>query len=128
MAEPQLETPDPLDAAVQQAIAACDGDVRAALRAALVANAFLEAPVEELSRAVSFGFLRGRNLGFSTSPLHTAGIDRSHAGASGKIRTSDTKIRSRDPSRIARAATGATLATSASSPELHSALHSRPSP
>jgi hypothetical protein len=60
MAEPQPETPDPLDAAVQQAITVCDGDVRAALRVALIANAFLEAGVEELSRAVSFGFLRGR--------------------------------------------------------------------
>ena len=60
MTEPQPETPDPLDAAVQQALAVCDGDVHAALRAALVANAFLEAQVEELTRAVSFGFTRGR--------------------------------------------------------------------
>ena len=33
--------------------------MRAALRAALVANAFHEAEVERLTRAVSFGFVRG---------------------------------------------------------------------
>lgn len=51
---------DSADSAAHQAIALCDGDVRAALRAALVANAFLEAQVDELHRVVSFGFTRGR--------------------------------------------------------------------
>jgi hypothetical protein len=67
MAEPNPETPDPLDVALEQAVAICDGDVRAALRAALVANSFLTAEVERLTaeverltRAVSFGFLRKR--------------------------------------------------------------------
>jgi hypothetical protein len=61
MAEPASSVPDPLEAAVEQAIAICDGDVRAALRAALVANTFLTGEVERLMRAVSFGFARGRN-------------------------------------------------------------------
>ena len=60
MTEPASEAPDSLDAAVEQAIAICDGDVRAALRAALVANSFLADEVKRLTRAVSFGFARGR--------------------------------------------------------------------
>ena len=45
---------------VDAAIALCGGDVRAALRATLLANAYLEAEVERLSEAVSAGFARGR--------------------------------------------------------------------
>jgi hypothetical protein len=60
MAETKPETPDPIEAAVDQAIAICDGNVRAALRAALLANSFLTAEVERLTQAVSFGFTRGR--------------------------------------------------------------------
>jgi hypothetical protein len=67
MAEPTPETPDPLDVILEQAVAICDGDVCAALRAALVANSFLTAEVERLTadverltQAVSFGFLRKR--------------------------------------------------------------------
>lgn len=49
MAKPNAaEVPDPLEEAIDQAIATCDGDVRAALRATLIANAFLEAEVERL--------------------------------------------------------------------------------
>jgi hypothetical protein len=40
MAEPASDASAPLEAAVEQAIAICDGDVRAALRAALVVNSF----------------------------------------------------------------------------------------
>jgi hypothetical protein len=61
MAEPKPDTPDPLEFAVEEAIALCDGDVRAALRAALVANSFLTAEVERLAQAVSFGFTPGRS-------------------------------------------------------------------
>ena len=57
MAEPNPETPDPLDVALEQAVAICDGDVRAALRAEVER---LTAEVERLTRAVSFGFLRKR--------------------------------------------------------------------
>jgi hypothetical protein len=57
--------PDPLEeneleSAVDQAIAACDGDVRAAVRALIVANRFLESEVSELMKAVSHAYARGR--------------------------------------------------------------------
>jgi hypothetical protein len=37
------ESDDPLESAADQVIAACDGDVRAAIRALIVANGMLEA-------------------------------------------------------------------------------------
>jgi hypothetical protein len=49
-----------LDAEVDEAIASCGGDVRAALRTTLVANAYLEAEIERLTEAISTGFARGR--------------------------------------------------------------------
>ena len=52
---------DPLELAVEEAIALCDGDVYSVLRAALVANSFLTAEVEWLAQAASFGFTRGRS-------------------------------------------------------------------
>jgi hypothetical protein len=60
MAELKTETPDPVESAVDEAISICDGDIRAALRASLVANSFLTAEVERLANAVSFGFTRGK--------------------------------------------------------------------
>jgi hypothetical protein len=60
MTQPAPYVPDLLEAAVEQAIAICDGDVRAALRAALVANSFSAEEVERLTREVSIGFARGR--------------------------------------------------------------------
>jgi hypothetical protein len=51
---------DRLEAAVDQAIAVCDGDVRAALKAMIVANEFLESEVCELMQAVSQAYVRGR--------------------------------------------------------------------
>jgi hypothetical protein len=51
---------DDLEASVAAAIAACDGDLRASVRALLLANAFLE---EELARArasLSRGYVRGK--------------------------------------------------------------------
>jgi hypothetical protein len=47
---------DPLDAAADQAIAACGGDAREAVKALLVANEFLEREIDE---KVSRGYLRG---------------------------------------------------------------------
>jgi len=61
MAEPKPDPSDPLETTVQEAIALCDGDVHAALRAALIANSFLVAEVEQLTQAVSYGFVRGRS-------------------------------------------------------------------
>lgn len=45
-----------LDAAADQAIAACGGDAREAVKAFLVANEFLE---REIEASVSRGYLRG---------------------------------------------------------------------
>ena len=44
---------DNLEAAVDRAIAACDGELRATIRALIVANNFLESEVSELMKAVS---------------------------------------------------------------------------
>jgi len=57
--------PDPIDdaeleSAVEQAIAACDGDLRATVRALIVANNYLENEVAELMKAVSHAYARGR--------------------------------------------------------------------
>jgi len=49
------------DEEVQQALAICNGDAIAALRITLIANAFLEAQVEELKTQISAGFQRKRN-------------------------------------------------------------------
>ena len=48
------------EAEVEEAIATCGGDVRAALRATLIANAYLEVEIERLTEAISTGFARGR--------------------------------------------------------------------
>ncbi|TYL84738.1 hypothetical protein [Bradyrhizobium cytisi] len=58
--EPSGPSPDDLDAAADQAIAACGGDAREAVKALIVANGFLEAQVEELRASVSAGYSRGR--------------------------------------------------------------------
>ena len=50
---PNEEDACELDAAIDQAIAACRGDLRAAIGALIVANNFLETEVEELMKAVS---------------------------------------------------------------------------
>ena len=57
---PEADTAALLEAEVEEAIATCGGDVRAALRATLVANAYLEAEVERLTEAISTGFGRGQ--------------------------------------------------------------------
>jgi hypothetical protein len=60
--QPETTAPNPqsdaeqLEAAADQAIAACGGDAREAVKALLVANEFLEREIEE---KVSRGYLRG---------------------------------------------------------------------
>lgn len=49
-----------LEFAADQAIEACGGDAREAVKALLVAVDFLEAQVNELKGAVSNGYARGR--------------------------------------------------------------------
>jgi hypothetical protein len=65
MSQPASETAefDPAAQAeieVQEAIDLCGGDARAALRATLIANMFLQSEVDRLTAAVSTGFARGR--------------------------------------------------------------------
>ncbi|TYO67415.1 hypothetical protein FXV83_05390 [Bradyrhizobium hipponense] len=58
--EPSRPAPDDLDAAADQAIAACAGDARETVKALIIANGFLEAQLEELRASVSAGYSRGR--------------------------------------------------------------------
>jgi hypothetical protein len=65
MSQPAQRSPETDQAAileeeVEEAIALCGGDARAALKSALVASAFLQAQVETLAAAASTGFVRGR--------------------------------------------------------------------
>ena len=51
---------DRLEAAVDQAITACGGNLRDALKALIVANEYLESEVCDLMQAVSHAYARGR--------------------------------------------------------------------
>jgi hypothetical protein len=51
---------DQREAATDQAIAACGGNAREAVRVLIVANEFLESEVCELMQAVSHAYARGR--------------------------------------------------------------------
>jgi stage V sporulation protein SpoVS len=52
-----------LETATEQAIAACGGNARDAVKALLVANEYLESEVRELQAAVSTGYARGYKFG-----------------------------------------------------------------
>jgi hypothetical protein len=54
------EQDEELETAVDQAIAACDGDMRSTIRALIVANNYLESEIGELMKAVSHAYRRGR--------------------------------------------------------------------
>lgn len=54
-----------LEAAVDQAIAACGGDLRSTVRTLIVANEYLETEVGELMKAVSHAYARGRFQSYS---------------------------------------------------------------
>jgi len=56
----EAETEHLIEIEVDEAIAACGGDVRTALRVTLIANAYLEAEIERLTEAISTGFARGQ--------------------------------------------------------------------
>jgi hypothetical protein len=62
---PGTEEDDGLEAAVDQAIAACGGDMRCAIRALIVANDYLETEASELMKAVSQAYVRGRFQSYS---------------------------------------------------------------
>jgi hypothetical protein len=59
------EEGDGLEAAVDQAIAACGGDMRSTIRSLVVANDYLESEVCELMKAVSQAYVRGRFQSYS---------------------------------------------------------------
>ncbi len=63
--QPNPEETDELESAVDQAIAACGGDMRATIRALIVANEYLESEVGELMKAVSHAYARGRFNSYS---------------------------------------------------------------
>jgi stage V sporulation protein SpoVS len=58
--EPKSADSDPLEVATDEAIAACGGNARNAVKALLVANEYLESEVCELMQAVSHAYARGR--------------------------------------------------------------------
>ena len=58
----QSDDADQLEAAADQAIAACGDDAREAVKALIVANHFLETELEKLRAAVSPGYARGQLL------------------------------------------------------------------
>jgi len=63
--EPSAQPNGGLEAAVDQAISACSGDLRATIRALIVANDYLETEVGELMKAVSHAYARGRFNSYS---------------------------------------------------------------
>ena len=63
--QPNFEESDALEAAVDQAISACGGDLRATIRALIVTNEYLETEVGELMKAVSHAYARGRFSSYS---------------------------------------------------------------
>ncbi|HEU0146501.1 MAG TPA: hypothetical protein VFR21_06445 [Bradyrhizobium sp.] len=63
--KPIADDDDGLEAAVDDAINACGGDLRATIRALIVANDFLETEVGELMKAVSHAYARGRFHSYS---------------------------------------------------------------
>jgi stage V sporulation protein SpoVS len=56
---PQADA-DRIEEAADQAIAACGGDAREAVKALIVANEYLESEVCELTKAVSHAYTRGQ--------------------------------------------------------------------
>jgi len=54
----QIQAPLDIEAEADEAIALCDGDIRAALKATLVANAYLEAELERVLAMISAGYGR----------------------------------------------------------------------
>ena len=59
MAEPARVIPL-IDEEVAQALSVCGGDPMKALQITLIANAFLEARIDQLTAEASAGFSRGR--------------------------------------------------------------------
>lgn len=63
--EEQPDAPDApafdiTEADIDEVLAACSGDPRAAIRALLIGQQFLEAALEEARKEASWGYVRGR--------------------------------------------------------------------
>src|SRR5258705_12562571 len=58
--QPSEKGADELEVAVDEAIAACGGDMRSTIRALIVANEYLESEAWVLMAAVTPGYVRGR--------------------------------------------------------------------
>jgi hypothetical protein len=58
--QPSEKGADELEVAVNEAIAACGGDMRSTIRLLIVANEYLESEACELMAAVSHAYMRGR--------------------------------------------------------------------
>lgn len=57
---PEAATFDITEADIDEVIETCSGDPRAAIRALLIGQQFLEAALEEARREASWGYVRGR--------------------------------------------------------------------
>lgn len=57
---PEATAFDITEADIDEVIAACSGDPRAAIRALLIGQQFLEAALEEARKEASWGYVRGR--------------------------------------------------------------------
>ena len=58
--QPSEKGADELEVAVDEAIAACGGNMRSTIRALIVANEYLQSEACELMAAVSHAYVRGR--------------------------------------------------------------------
>ena len=63
MSSVSQEQDDSLEAAVDQVIAVCDSDPRAAVRALIIANNLLESEIAELRKAVSHAYTHAGAFG-----------------------------------------------------------------
>lgn len=68
MSDPTGQERDEFEAATDEAIALCGGDARAAVKALLIANAFLEDELAMAVPAVSYGYSKGWHARRRTTP------------------------------------------------------------
>jgi hypothetical protein len=85
-AKPQSDAAADLEASVEEAIVIADGDPRAAVKALLVANAYLESEVERmretlLSRVFALGEVAGRKGSGAGGPSPHAKMDEKPTSA-----------------------------------------------
>jgi hypothetical protein len=92
---PQQEA-DALEVATEQVIAACDGDLRAAVQALIVANSLLEAELNDVHAAAAKGLPAGRGSRGANRTMrhsrHAAGFARDHLRAHFGQRTLGVRI------------------------------------